>query len=136
MHALLLTLMTLGAGGQLSDEVLKDEGVQHANYETYAGGCQSCQTDGGHSAYMSACNRRLLKSSSRYDSVSRMMPQTCYDARYGCYYGGGRHMHRHTAFAGTYYRSPYNYRHYYQWPWHADPHEPTSLFSYNVEREE
>jgi hypothetical protein len=61
------------------------------------------------------------------------MPQTCYAPRYGCYSGNNRHMHRYPAFHGTYYRSPYNYRTYFDYPWHAGLHEPTSLFSYNVE---
>lgn len=59
------------------------------------------------------------------------MPQTCYDPAYGCY-PGTRHMHRYPAFHGTYYRRPYNYRNVFDYPWHADLHEPTSYFSYNV----
>lgn len=64
------------------------------------------------------------------------MPQTCYSPRYGCYYGNNRHMHRYPAFHGTYYRRPYNYRNLFDYPWHAEMHEPTSMFSYNVGGEE
>jgi hypothetical protein len=64
------------------------------------------------------------------------MPQTCYQPRYGCYAGNNRHMHRYPAFHGYYYRRPYNYRNLFDYPWHADLHEPTSLFSYNVPPEE
>ena len=60
------------------------------------------------------------------------MPQTCYQPRYGCYHGNERHMHRYPAFHGTYYRRPYNYRNYFDYPWHARPYEPTSMFSYNT----
>ena len=64
------------------------------------------------------------------------MPQTCYSPRYGCYYGNNRHMHRYPAFHGTFYRRPYNYRNVFDYPWHAEMHEPTSMFSYNVGGEE
>ena len=64
------------------------------------------------------------------------MPQTCYSPRYGCYSGNNRHMHRYPAFHAYYYRRPYNYRNLFDYPWHADLHEPTSLFSYNVPAEE
>jgi hypothetical protein len=63
------------------------------------------------------------------------MPQTCYAPRFGCYSGNDRFTHRYPAFHGTYYRRPYNYRNEFDYPWHAGLHEPTSLFSYNVEEE-
>jgi hypothetical protein len=63
------------------------------------------------------------------------MPQTCYSPRYGCYYGNNRYMNRYPAFHGTFYRRPYNYRNLFDYPWHAEMHEPTSLFSYNVQGE-
>lgn len=66
-----------------------------------------------------------------YASCWGPMPQTCYDPPYGCY-PGSRHMNRYPAFHGTYYRRPYNYRNVFDYPWHADLHEPTSYFSYNV----
>jgi hypothetical protein len=60
------------------------------------------------------------------------MPQTCYAPRYGCYPGNGRCTHRYPAFHGQYYRRPYNYRNLFDYPWHAQLHEPTSMFSYHV----
>ncbi len=45
-------------------------------------------------------------------------------------------MNRYPAFHGTYYRRPYNYRNYFDYPWHAKLHEPTSLFTFNVPVEE
>ncbi|MCE9547974.1 MAG: hypothetical protein K8T25_21080 [Planctomycetia bacterium] len=60
------------------------------------------------------------------------MPQTCYAPRYGCYPGNDRFVHRYPAFHGTYYRRPYNYRNLFDYPWHAELHEPTSMFSYHV----
>jgi hypothetical protein len=59
------------------------------------------------------------------------MPQTCYDPAYGCY-PGTRFMNRYPAFHANYYRRPYHYRHVFDYPWHADLHEPTSLYSYHV----
>jgi hypothetical protein len=60
-----------------------------------------------------------------------MMPQTCYNPTFGCY-DGNRHNNRYPAFHGTFYRRPYNYRNVFDYPWHADLHEPTSNFAYNV----
>jgi hypothetical protein len=59
------------------------------------------------------------------------MPQSCYDPSLGCY-AGTRRMHRYPAFHGTYYRSPYNYRHYFDYPWHAAMHEPAPHFSHHL----
>jgi hypothetical protein len=59
------------------------------------------------------------------------MPQSCYNPSYGCY-ASTRFMHRYPAFHGYYYREAYNYRHYFDYPWHAGLHEPTSHFSYNT----
>ncbi len=58
------------------------------------------------------------------------MPQTCYQPRFGCYPGNARDIHRYPAFHGYYYRQPYNYRHYFEYPWHAQPHEPLAYFAY------
>lgn len=57
------------------------------------------------------------------------MPQTCYQPRYGCYPGNPRTIHRYPAFHGTYYRAPYNYRQYMDYPWFAAPHEPLGYSS-------
>jgi len=56
------------------------------------------------------------------------MPQTCYAPRFGCYPGNDRHMHRYPAFHGYYYRQAYNYRHVFDYPWHAAPHNPPGFF--------
>ncbi|MDO4570725.1 MAG: hypothetical protein Q4D38_10100 [Planctomycetia bacterium] len=52
------------------------------------------------------------------------MPQTNYGSHFGCYPGNARTIHRYPAFHGYYYRSPYNYRHYSEYPWNADMAEP------------
>lgn len=57
------------------------------------------------------------------------MPQTCYQPRFGCYPGNPRTIHRYPAFHGYYYRAPYNYRHLFEYPWHAQPYEPQPLHS-------
>ncbi|MHC4399325.1 MAG: hypothetical protein ACYTG0_06575 [Planctomycetota bacterium] len=58
------------------------------------------------------------------------MPQTCYSPRFGCYPGNGRDIHRYPAFHGYHSRKPYNYRHYFEYPWHAQPHEPLGYSVY------
>jgi hypothetical protein len=57
------------------------------------------------------------------------MPQTCYDPRFGCYPGNARTINRYPAFHGAYYRKPYNWRQYMEYPWHAAPHDPQRFFS-------
>jgi len=89
-------------------------------------GCDSC----GHGY------RRGGKFGNRGQGRRRQMPQTCYNPSYGCYPGNNRHIHRYPAFHGVYYRRPYNYRNLFDYPWHAELHEPTSLFSYRVPAEQ
>jgi len=60
------------------------------------------------------------------------MPQTCYEPPYGCYHGSRWNTIAIRAFHGTYYRKAYNYRNYFDYPWHAEMHEPTSEFSFHV----
>jgi len=61
------------------------------------------------------------------------MPQTCYQPRFGCYPGNPRTIHRYPAFHGYYYRAPYNYRHLFEYPWHAQPYEPQPLRAQGIE---
>jgi hypothetical protein len=110
MHALLLTVLAI-AGGD-GAVAMSDQNVTPAGFH---GGCDGC--GGGHGHYKQP----------RY-----MMPQTCYNPKFGCY-GADRHMNRYPAFHGTYYRRPYNYRNVFDYPWHAELHEPTSFFSYHVQ---
>ncbi|MDO4550393.1 MAG: hypothetical protein Q4C96_03980 [Planctomycetia bacterium] len=64
------------------------------------------------------------------------MPQTNYTPRYGCYPGNARTIHRYPAFHGYYYRAPYNYRLYSEFPWHADMAEPQPYPAQVMENEE
>lgn len=57
------------------------------------------------------------------------MPQTCYGPRFGCYPGNARTINRYPAFHGSYYRKPYNWRQYTEYPWHAAPHDPQRFFT-------
>jgi hypothetical protein len=41
-------------------------------------------------------------------------------------------MHRYPAFHNTYYKQAYNYRNYFDYPWHAELHEPSSQFAYET----
>jgi hypothetical protein len=136
MHVVLLTLMTLSGAGPIAAQ--QASGVVGYPTSAYASGCQSCGSAScngascghGGSHYERKVNRQLQ----HYMSGSKRgpMPQTCYSPRYGCYHGNDRHMNRYPAFHGTYYRRPYNYRNLFEYPWHAEMHEPTSYFSYNV----
>lgn len=128
MRALFLSLIALGAcAPAMASERITQSSAEI--YETSAGGgCEdgSCGQGAGHFYYKKQ----------HLGGWFGHMPQTCYSPRYGCYYGNNRHMHRYPAFHGTYYRRPYNYRNLFDYPWHAEMHEPTSMFSYNVAAEE
>jgi hypothetical protein len=113
MHAVLLTVLAL-AGGDGAYPV-NDASIAPASYY---GGCDECGGVGG--------------LHHKYKQPRWMMPQTCYNPKFGCY-GADRHMNRYPAFHGYYYRRPYNYRHLFDYPWHAELHEPTSFFSYHVD---
>jgi len=107
MNTILLTMLALtGAGG--------------GGYAESGDACDTCN-DGGHGRHHGSHQCDLLGP----------MPQSCYNPSFGCY-ASTRFMHRYPAFHGYYYRSAYNYRHYFDYPWHAGLHEPTSHFSYNV----
>lgn len=119
MHLMMITLLTVGSAvGQV-------------------------QTTGKESAAMAVeaydeCYDEMYGPGGRHanhgykHAVKNTSPQTCYSPRFGCYHSNERHMNRYPAFHGTFYRHAYNYRNYFDYPWHADMHEPTSLFSYNV----
>ncbi|MBX3415544.1 MAG: hypothetical protein KF708_22865 [Pirellulales bacterium] len=92
---------------------------------------QACETCGTGGCASGACAGDGLTWEQRW--FCGPMPQTCYEPRYGCYPGNARTNHRYPAFHGSYYRSPYNWRNAFDYPWHAEPHEPTSLFSYQTE---
>jgi hypothetical protein len=115
MNAILLTMLALtGAGGD------------------YAGGCEAgdaCDTcDSGHHGLFGHHGGHHGRHHCDWLDPT---PQSCYNPSYGCY-ASTRFMHRYPAFHGYYYREAYNYRHYFDYPWHAGLHEPTSHFSYNV----
>jgi len=115
MNAILLTVLALGGadastgyGGPGSD----------GSYGGDAGGyCDQCSADG--------CGHR------HRCGLLGPMPQSCYNPSFGCY-PSTRFMHRYPAFHNTYYRAAYNYRQYFDYPWHAGLHEPTSMFSYHT----
>ena len=111
MHAVLLTVLALAGGDGAYP--MQDPNLAPAGYH---GGCDACGGQGHHG---------------KYKQPKWMMPQTCYNPKFGCY-AADRHMNRYPAFHGTYYRRPYNYRNVFDYPWHAELHEPTSFFSYHV----
>jgi len=112
MNAILLTVLALsGAGGDT---------VSYGG--EYADSCDTCSDGGGGHGH---------HGSGHHCYWFGPMPQSCYNPSYGCY-ASTRFMNRYPAFHGYYYRNAYNYRHYFDYPWHAGLHEPTSHFSYNV----
>lgn len=126
MHAALLTIiLATGAGPYASYE---GEIVSQQPYAEE--GCSQCgSTSGGCGCF--GANRWYER---QHEALLARggMPQTCYSPRYGCYPGNDREIQRYPAFHGSFYRRPYNYRNVFDYPWHAELHEPTSLFSYNV----
>ena len=114
MQALLFTLIAFGG---VNSHTASEEGCSES-------GCKSCRS-GALAAHCAAPK----------GGVMGMMPQTCYAPRYGCYPGTERYTNRYPAFHGSFYRAAYNYRNYFDYPWHAEPHEPTSMFSYETEHE-
>lgn len=110
MHAILLTVLTLPAAGPGYGEYPPGSGE--------AGHLAAGEAWGGHVH-------------GKHGGCLGPMPQSCYNPSFGCY-PSTRFMHRYPAFHGNYYRQAYNYRHYFDYPWHAGLHEPTSHFSYNV----
>jgi hypothetical protein len=109
MNAILLTVLAIGGAGGYGGE--------------YDGACEACATGHGHGGHGHADGHHC--------ACLGPMPQSCYEPSFGCY-ASTRFMQRYPAFHGYYYRSAYNYRHYFDYPWHAGLHEPTSNFSYNV----
>ena len=93
------------------------------------GDCPAC--DGAGAGVCEQCGDAEVKGwhyrNLRPDSLRNAMPQSCYDPRFGCYPGNNRHLHRYPAFHGAFYRAPYNYRQVFEYPWHAEPHEPQPL---------
>lgn len=138
MHAVLLTVLALTGGNgtafHISDAGVSEtprtfavQPVQYAQPMAYsqeypaAGGCENGQCGGNHKANAIA--------KPPHGGWWGMMPQTCYNPKFGCY-AGERHYNRYPAFHGTYYRRPYNYRNVFDYPWHAELHEPVSHFAY------
>jgi hypothetical protein len=120
MHTLLLSLVALGGVTGHVDTTSTSFQTIAATSECTDGSCTSCR-NGHHAAKDPKC------------TIFGPMPQTCYAPRYGCYPGNERYTNRYPAFHGTHSRKAYNYRNYFDYPWHAEPHEPTSLFSYETE---
>jgi hypothetical protein len=129
MHIALLTVLIVAGAGQPAYGPADPPGAVAA--ETSGGpGCAACQSGGcedGECAGAGAdCKHPVRKWVADWFGP---MPQTCYQPRFGCYPGNGRDINRYPAFHGYYYRAPYNYRHYFDYPWHAMPNEPRGYFS-------
>ena len=130
MHAALLTILLIAGADQPAAAVAGQPAVVPATMVSSCDcsgvGCDECSSGavGSPGAYVGR---------SWFSDRLGPMPQTCYNPRFGCYAGTGRTMHRYPAFHGYYYRSPYNYQHYFEYPWHASPHDPRAFFTYGQE---
>lgn len=125
MHGVLFSLFLVTGANPYAEPVEQPAYVEHVGE-----GCASCGSHAdpcGHGCRGVGVLRGLASWSWDWWGP---MPQTCYAPRFGCYPGNNRHMHRYPAFHGYYYREPYNYRHYFDYPWHAQPHEPLGYFAY------
>jgi hypothetical protein len=111
MNAILLTVLALsGADGGYYIE--QGHGGDYAS----GGACEECGGFLGRHGHCHHC---------------KGMPQSCYNPSFGCY-PSTRFMHRYPAFHNYSTREAYNYRHYFDYPWHAAPHEPMPMFSGSV----
>ena len=135
MHAALLTVLVI-AGAEPSAYVVPAQPTASPMAMVSASGCDECGAP--------ACTGCGSAAAGSYGSPGCTswcrdwlgpMPQTCYGPRYGCYAGSSRTIHRYPAYHGYYYRQPYNYRHYYEYPWHATPHDPQAFFTHQPEIE-
>ena len=142
MNSCLLVLLLASAPAQVGDIATTTEFVDSSMSGDYGdssgAGCESCEScSGDDEGGCSSCGgcKKGCGGCNEYGWIRRAgpMPQTCYNPRHGCYPGNNRFMHRYPAFHGYYYRNPYNYRALFDYPWHAELHEPTSMFSYNFE---
>lgn len=133
MHATILfaLLAVSGTNGHLS---LQQENAAAVSTEgADCSGCQQgCSSCGRGKERISMAAKLANIGANPRGGVMGNMPQTCYQPPYGCY-AATRYNHRYPAFHGWYYRDSYNYRNYFDYPWHAEMHEPTSYFSYNTE---
>ena len=147
MHALMLTVLTLAAQpGTDFTPAAHTSQIAPVQYTDSGCNCSSgSETGGGYvsGGYVSGGDYGYGGGGyyegglgGRMRAHKGPMPQTCYAPRYGCYPGNDRYVHRYPAFHDSYYRRPYAYRHGFEYPWHAELHEPTSLWSYNVPMEE
>jgi hypothetical protein len=129
MHAAVLLLALIpGADARVTDVSTGETGVPTPAIEAIA----AAPTH----QYMSGSGAQSMRPVRHLTGVFGPMPQSCYQPTYGCYNGQSRYMNRYPAFHGTYYRRPYNYRNYFDYPWHAGLHEPTSHFSSSVPAEQ
>lgn len=122
MNALLLTVLAVaGADGY---GYAQSGGA--AAWESYGEGdyCDACGEGGGR-------HRHGCHGCGKNGALCWSMPQSCYNPSFGCY-PSTRFMHRYPAFHNYYTREAYNYRQYFDYPWHAGLHEPTSMFSSHV----
>lgn len=141
MNGCLLVLLLVSAPTQVDDSATSSEYVESSMSGDYGHssdtGCESCESCGDDAGGCSSCGgcKKGCGGCNEYGWIRRAgpMPQTCYNPRHGCYPGNNRFMHRYPAFHGYYYRNPYNYRALFDYPWHVELHEPTSMFSYNFE---
>ena len=122
MITLVFSLLALGAGPTSAGS---DDSASYEAGHQQCASCQECRA--GH------CGKH--RAGNAHGGIWGPMPQTCYGSRYGCYPATERYMNRYPAFHSSYYKRAYNYRNYYDYPWHAELHEPTSLFSYESSAE-
>jgi hypothetical protein len=125
MNAILLTVLALNGADATTV------------YGGPSGGQSGAVAGGGYCDECDACNNGGGRHGRHNNGLSGWcgpMPQSCYNPSFGCY-PSTRFMHRYPAFHNTYYRAAYNYRQYFDYPWHAGLHEPTSMFSYHVPAE-
>jgi hypothetical protein len=135
MHAALLTVLVI-AGADPPAFIVAGQSNVSPTAMVSSSGCSEC----GEAACSDCCSGAAGRCGCHTcPKLCRdwcgPMPQTCYGPRYGCYAGSSRTINRYPAFHGYYQRKPYNYRHYFEYPWHATPHNPQAFYTYQPQVE-
>jgi hypothetical protein len=135
MHAALLTVLLAAVAEQPSATVAerpsatvaeRPSAVIAERHVVVAEAC--CSTGCGRCNHAAGCRCCTLILGC-LAACCRPTPQSCYAPRSGCCAGHHRCAHCYPTFP-SYYRQAYNYRNQFDYPWHAMPHEPRPLFTF------
>jgi hypothetical protein len=122
MHAVLSAVLLMTAAQTNRPE------PQHVVTVAAEGGCSRARVPCGGRAHCRAC---VAVRSPLATCCWGHMPQTCCGPWFGCCPGSPCHIHRYSASRGYYYSEAHNYRHLFDYPWHATRYQPPHLFTHH-----